>query len=63
MEYGKSYTGEVDQYREKIWMNNVKYIEEFNREDHPYKLGINQFTDLTDDEFTHQYTRGIINPT
>ncbi|KAK3033404.1 hypothetical protein RJ639_032377 [Escallonia herrerae] len=39
--------------RFKIFEENVKHIESFNRaNDKPYKLSINKFADLTNEEFT-----------
>ncbi|XP_029130202.1 senescence-specific cysteine protease SAG39 [Cajanus cajan] len=38
--------------RFKIFQDNVNYIEAFNNANNkPYKLGINQFSDLTNEEF------------
>ena len=44
--YNKTYTGEEEKYRRIIWENNLKYIEEFNAQEHSYKLGPNHFADL-----------------
>lgn len=41
--------------RYRIFKENHKYISEENQKGHSYKLGINQFADLTDEEFTSQY--------
>lgn len=39
--------------RSKIFEENVKYIESFNKVNNkPYKLGVNEFADLTNEEFT-----------
>merc|ERR1711962_1886513 len=53
--YGKQYsTSEVD-IRKSIFLDNLKYIERHNAEHalglHTFSLGINQFADLTQDEF------------
>ncbi|KAK7251609.1 hypothetical protein RIF29_34953 [Crotalaria pallida] len=41
-----------------IFKENVNYIESFNNAGHkPYKLGINQFADLTNEEFTASRNR------
>ena len=46
VKYNKTYTGVEEEYRRKIWENNLLYIEEFNAEEHSYKLGPNHFADL-----------------
>jgi C1A family cysteine protease len=40
--------------RYKIFKQTVKFIEETNSQSLSYKLGINQFSDLTNDEFRNQ---------
>ena len=42
----RTYVGIEERMREKIFLDNLKEIEDFNAEDHSYKLGVNQFTDL-----------------
>ncbi|XP_020233033.1 senescence-specific cysteine protease SAG39 [Cajanus cajan] len=51
--YGKVYTDPQErEKRFKIFKENVNYIEAFNNAaNKPYKLGINQFADLTNEEF------------
>jgi len=39
------------EFRRNIFMNNLDYIEEFNSQGHTWWLGVNQFTDMTDEEF------------
>lgn len=41
--------------RYRIFKENLQWIEEENQKGHSYKLGINQFTDITDEEFKNQY--------
>ena len=41
--------------RFNIFQNNVKEIEAFNEGSHSWKKGINQFTDMTPDEFKARY--------
>jgi len=45
--------------RYKIFKNNLKFIETQNKIQNSYKLGINEFTDLTADEFRKTYVRGL----
>ncbi|RDX60395.1 Senescence-specific cysteine protease SAG39, partial [Mucuna pruriens] len=51
--YGKVYKDpQESEKRFRIFKENVNYIEAFNNAaDKPYKLGINQFADLTNEEF------------
>ncbi|XP_073128776.1 senescence-specific cysteine protease SAG39-like [Henckelia pumila] len=49
---------EETERRFKIFKDNVEYIENFNRDkSHTYELGINEFADLTKEEFHSMYTR------
>ncbi|KAK6124206.1 hypothetical protein DH2020_042042 [Rehmannia glutinosa] len=52
-QYGRIYEDETEKaMRFKIFKENVEFIESFNRDEaKPYKLGINQFADLTNEEF------------
>ncbi|KAL4573602.1 hypothetical protein LXL04_020413 [Taraxacum kok-saghyz] len=42
-----------------IFNDNLRYIEEHNSGEHSYKLGLNKFADLTNEEFRLGYTRAI----
>ena len=55
-DYGRSYetTAEFD-YRFKVFKTNMAYIESMNAKNLSYKLGINLFADLTDEEFMDTY--------
>nr|AAA29137.1 cathepsin [Fasciola hepatica] len=57
--YNKEYKGADDDHRRNIWEQNVKHIQEHNlRHDLglvTYKLGLNQFTDMTFEEFKAKY--------
>jgi len=53
--YNKGYTGAEFQKRLNIYLANNKYIEEHNKGNYTYTLGINEFADLTHDEFAHFY--------
>ena len=50
---GKVYRSKAEEhYREAIYIRNAKSIAEHNRNPHKnYEQGINQFTDLTQEEF------------
>eukprot|EP01083_Nonionella_stella_P234818 826308_1 len=50
--YGKQYSSVDEESRHYItWLNNFHYIAEENSLDLSYKLRLNQFSDLTSDEF------------
>ena len=54
--YNKSYTTIEDlTYRFKIFRYNLKMIEEHNAKGESYTMGINQFGDLTYEEFADKY--------
>ena len=52
--YGRVYKdAEEKTMRSTIFSKNLEYIESFNKANtKPYKLGINEFADLTNEEFT-----------
>ncbi|XP_028752648.1 senescence-specific cysteine protease SAG39-like [Neltuma alba] len=54
VQYGRVYKDTQDkEKRFSIFKQNVEYIEDFNNaKTKPYKLGVNQFADLTNEEFT-----------
>ncbi|GAY48661.1 hypothetical protein CUMW_113410 [Citrus unshiu] len=58
-QHGLVYADEAEkQRRHKIFKDNVKYIENFNNgvgKDRGYKLAVNKFADLTNDEFRSMY--------
>nr|BAA22544.1 FBSB precursor [Ananas comosus] len=64
VEYGRVYKDNDEKMRRfQIFKNNVNHIETFNsRNENSYTLGINQFTDMTNNEFIAQYTGGISRP-
>ncbi|KAI1886228.1 hypothetical protein AGOR_G00211830 [Albula goreensis] len=53
--HGKEYTQDSEGQRRMIWEENHRFIQQHNLEEaqgkHSYKLGMNQFGDLTDQEF------------
>ncbi|KAH7653592.1 Fruit bromelain protein [Dioscorea alata] len=58
VEYGRTYkTTEEKLHRFEIFMSNVQFIESFNAAgNHTFELGINQFADLTNQEFRAMHT-------
>lgn len=57
--YGKSYDPTERDYREFVYNNNVLKIAEHNAGNHTWTMDINEFADLTSDEFSFLYT-GLI---
>ncbi|XP_073111654.1 senescence-specific cysteine protease SAG39-like isoform X2 [Elaeis guineensis] len=57
-QFGRVYKDAAEkEQRSKIFQANIELIESFNAAgNHKYKLGINQFADLTNEEFTAMYT-------
>ncbi|XP_020631226.1 cathepsin L1-like [Orbicella faveolata] len=50
--YGKSYKSDIlDQAHFIVWKNNLERIQKHNSEGHSYTLAMNQFGDLTVDEY------------
>ena len=51
--YGRVYVDDDERsMRSKLYEENVRYIESVNKANNrPYKLGINEFADLTNEEF------------
>jgi len=61
IEYGKTLlTGQEHDMRKNIFAANLKFIERHNAEHalglHTFTVGINQFADLTNEEFVKQFT-------
>ncbi|XP_068654138.1 cysteine proteinase mucunain-like [Aristolochia californica] len=54
--HGKAYNalGEKDR-RFEIFKDNLRFIDEHNTGKHTYKLGLNRFADLTNDEYRSRY--------
>ena len=55
MEHNKRYTHQEILYRYNLFAQTYHKIEEHNKGNHSWKLKINQFADLTDDEFQQFY--------
>ncbi|KAH6775923.1 hypothetical protein C2S52_013484 [Perilla frutescens var. hirtella] len=64
VEHGQYYDDEEEKAKRfKIFNENLKKIESFNREgNHTYKLGINKFADLTNEEFLAKYAGNLLRP-
>ena len=61
VEHGKTYEGEEHEYRLRVFMDNLKFIEDFYKgPKETYTIGITGFTDLTHEEFLEQYVGGLI---
>ncbi|KAK4437908.1 Cysteine proteinase RD21A [Sesamum alatum] len=59
--HGKSYNviGENEK-RFEIFKDNLKFIDEHNAADRPYKLGLNRFADLTNEEYRMMFVSGRV---
>ena len=62
--YGRSYASkEVHEDRFITFQQNLRKIEEHNaREDTGFRMGINQFSDLSESEFLAQYASPLRSP-
>jgi cathepsin L len=55
--YNKSYLNSSEYlYRQNIYLSNLVKISKHNSENHTWTMGVNQFADLTSDEFKQQYS-------
>ncbi|XP_060190013.1 zingipain-2-like [Lycium barbarum] len=61
--HGRTYENDAEKAKRlNIFKENVKFIESFNKNGtKPYKLGINEFADLTSEEFIKYYTTHGLN--
>jgi len=57
IKFGKEYEVLSEEYERRfsIWKGNLKYIEDFNKVESSFRLGVNQFADLTQKEFKNQF--------
>ena len=62
--YNKDYRNDHDEllYRQTIYMENKKFIEAMNTEDDHVTYEMNEFGDMSPDEF-HMYMKGFANTT
>ncbi|KAI8018275.1 hypothetical protein LOK49_LG04G03040 [Camellia lanceoleosa] len=63
VKHGKSYNGEAMAVGEKerrfeIFKENLRFIEEHNAENRTYKVGLNKFADLSNEEYRSMYLGG-----
>lgn len=63
MKHNKSYSTDEELKRKAIFKDNLAKIEEHNKKyatgEVTYLMGINQFADLTNEEFKNKYTGGL----
>ena len=60
--HGKTYAPTERDFREAVYMNNVKKIVRHNAEHHSWTMGVNKFADLTAEEFKGRFI-GMFNHT
>jgi len=53
--HGKTYAPTERDYRESVYMNNVKKIVRHNADGHSWTMGVNKFADLTAEEFKGRF--------
>lgn len=55
-QHGKAQNGLLERgERFEIFKDNLKFIDEHNSVDRPYKLGLNKFADLTNEEYRNRF--------
>ena len=60
--YGKNYSGSVEYDRRlQIYIQNVLEVEDHNSRNHTWKKAINEFSDLSGEEFEEIYGNGYLN--
>jgi C1A family cysteine protease len=60
-EYNRVYSADDYEHRKKIYEKNVEAINTINREDRPFTLGINEFADVSNEEFRTSHF-GVVHP-
>jgi len=59
--YNRKYANhDVEWYRRSVFHKNLKFIEETNAKELPFKLGVTDFADLTFDEFKQSHLSGYM---
>jgi C1A family cysteine protease len=58
-EHDKQYSENEIEYRYNTFKENVERIETHNSENHPWKMSINKFADLTSNEFKYKYVSDL----
>jgi len=61
--FEKSYDRLEELHRKKIFLDNVNTILKHNAEGHNWRMGVNQFSDLTGDEWVSRYTNNTFKHT
>ena len=57
--FNKIYQSTEYDRRYRIYTRNLEKIKQFNRNSKTFKMGINEFTDLTDEEFQKRHLERI----
>ena len=50
--HGKIYSDEDEPKNKMVWLENYQYIQKHNSEDHPFKLGLNEYADMVSSSLT-----------
>jgi C1A family cysteine protease len=56
---GKVYSSEEYEKRQLIFKDNLEYIKRFNQQGESWYLGVNEFTDMTKEEFKEKYLSSV----
>ncbi|MEE4248433.1 MAG: hypothetical protein V2I33_23880, partial [Kangiellaceae bacterium] len=56
LKHGKYHIDDEFHYRLAVYLDNREYIRQHNSGNHTFWLAVNQFSDLTHDEFRSMYT-------
>lgn len=51
VQHDKNYTAEERTARQQVFQSNLEFVNQHNSEDHSYKVALNEYADLTWDEF------------